>query len=135
MKRTSEERKQFVERAAARMVANPTGAEDAAWRILEPLGFKRQVIVEGTTKNDGKWTYILDFARLVRRQRYWGTWHDVGICVEVDGASHQRKKGRDRRRDTRLAAEGIRTLRFTNSDVLKNRIENEIQAVIREMCL
>ena len=43
---------------------------------------------------------------------------DLGLIVEVDGDTHD--AGRDARRDTRLADDGYRVLRFTNADVMSN---------------
>jgi very-short-patch-repair endonuclease len=117
MKRSSEERKAFCEAAAAHMVANPTMAEEKLWRELESLGFDRQVPYVGCTKNGGEWRYILDFF-------HWGYW----ICVEVDGGIHARTKGRDRRRDTRLAQEDIRTLRYSN-----HRVEVDLRGVVYDI--
>ncbi len=107
MKRSSEERKAFCEAAADFMFSNPTEAESALWAILKPLGFWAQWPIYGTTKNGGKWQYVLDFYHI-----------DFKLCVEVDGGVHARTKGRDRRRDTRLTGEGIRTMRFKNKMVL-----------------
>ena len=116
MKRTTDERRAFVAQCALQMLENPTLAEERAWELLEPLGFKRQVVIVGWTKNGGEYQYILDFAKLdILDGRVCG-----GLCVEVDGGVHQRRKGRDRRRDSRLAAEGITTIRFTNKTVLKD---------------
>lgn len=110
MKRTPAEREAFCEAAAARMMANPTQAESKMWGILEPLGFSRQVVVQGVTKNKLLWTYIVDF------------YHDkLCLAVECDGGVHKRQKGRDRRRDQRLRGEGIVTLRFANAEIMKHR--------------
>lgn len=108
MKRTAQERADFVAGAAARMVASPTPAEARLWEVLRPLGFKRQVPILVFTKNNGACDYILDF------------YHEkLKLCVEADGGIHKRSVGRDRRRDTRLAREGIRTMRFTNVQVIR----------------
>jgi len=115
MKRTSEERRAFVDAAALQQIENPTPAEEAAWRLLEPLGFKRQVVIVGWTKNGGEWQYIADFAKLDTLDGQIIS----GLIVEVDGASHRNKRGRDRRRDGRLRAEGILTLRIPNAEVKK----------------
>jgi very-short-patch-repair endonuclease len=110
MKRTPAERREFVEQRAAEMAAEPTPAEMALYAIVEPLGFKRQQVIEGKTKNGGLWSYIAD------------AYHPgFGIVVEVDGSSHRNKKGRDRRRDTRMLTEyQIAVMRFGNKDVLRN---------------
>ncbi len=42
------------------------------------------------------------------------------LVVELDGVSHDRQPERDGARDRWLAAEGYRTLRFTNADVLRD---------------
>jgi cyclase len=119
MRRSAEERRAFLETRAAQMAANPTSGETALWTILEPLGFWRQVPIAGMTKNGGVWQVILDF--------YHPT---LDICVEVDGSSHRTKKGRDRRRDTRLQGEGVKTLRFTNNQVLRH--SDEVRARVVE---
>ena len=110
MKRHSEsESAAFLEANAERMRREPTQVEDHLWPYLEPLGFIRQFPLSGSTKNLGGWNYILDF------------FHDgLNLCVEVDGSVHMFRKGRDRRRDTRLATIGIVTLRFRNREVLTN---------------
>ena len=121
MMRTLAERAEFVERAAAHMAANPTKAEDALYDILIPLGFIPQWSVGGSTKNGGAWIYILDFYHA-----------KLKLCVEVDGGVHRKQKGRDRRRDTRLAGEGIRTIRFSNNQVLK-KIEEVRARIVEEI--
>ena len=117
-KRSSEARADFTCRAAERMIAEPTNAEALLWTRLEPLGFVRQVPMSGYTKNGGEWNYILDFLRSSRRASGW-------LCVEVDGGVHSKQKGRDRRRDQRLATIGVDTIRVTNKEVLTN-----IEAVV-----
>ena len=52
--------------------------------------------------------YIVDFAS-----------HRTRIVIEVDGGQHSEE--RDAERDEDIAAEGYRTLRFWNNDVLANR--------------
>lgn len=117
MKRTPAERQAFTSAAAARMAASPTSAEARLWEVTEMLGFCQQVAIHGHTKNGGCWDYILDL------------YHpELHLCIEVDGGIHQRKRGHDRRRDTRLAGEGIVTMRVTNNQVLKHR--NEVVVAI-----
>ena len=98
----------FLIREAEHMRREPTKAEAALWAALKPLGFVQQLAVRvprlKSARND---YFILDFFHLGRK-----------LCVEVDGSSHRRRKGRDGRRDRRLAAHGIRTLRVSNEDVL-----------------
>jgi very-short-patch-repair endonuclease len=122
MRRTAEDKRAFITMAAAHMAANPTPAEEAMWKILEPLKFKRQVALDGYTKNGLNWLYILDFYHPVLK-----------LCVEVDGGIHKRQRGRDRRRDRRLAGEGIKTIRIKNADVLKwpDTVRETIEGVLR----
>jgi len=63
------------------------------------------------TRQKLKREYILDFYFL-----------RCGLCVEIDGASHSTKKRKeyDMRRDERLADIGIKTIRFTNEEVMKD---------------
>jgi very-short-patch-repair endonuclease len=123
MKRTAAERQAFCEGAAARMTANPTTAEARLWEVLEPLGFERQVPYCGSTKNGGEWSYILDFF-------HWDHW----LCIEVDGSIHDKQRGRDRRRDSRLAQEEIKTVRIANYDVLHHldKVTEQIAGELRE---
>ena len=55
--------------------------------------------------------YILDFYC-----------HSELLAIEIDGAHHFTEMGKwqDRERDQHLKILGIETLRFTNSEVLKN---------------
>ena len=41
------------------------------------------------------------------------------IVVEVDGKSHENRREYDAERDTRLANVGIRTVRFSASDIFE----------------
>jgi very-short-patch-repair endonuclease len=82
-----------------------TDAERAMWRILRDrrltgFKFRRQV----PFKN-----YILDFVCYEQR-----------LIVEIDGGQHADSQ-RDRHRDAVLAAADFSTVRYWNSDVLKNR--------------
>ncbi len=42
---------------------------------------------------------------------------DYQVCLEVDDPGHEKRQKKDRLRDKRLAGLGIRTIRFTNSEV------------------
>jgi very-short-patch-repair endonuclease len=53
--------------------------------------------------------YIADFACLEAR-----------LVIELDGAQHGETIDYDARRDRQLAAQGYRTLRFWNNDVMEN---------------
>ena len=83
-----------------------TQAEAAVWRLLRHrrlVGFKfrRQVPLEG---------FILDFVCFDRK-----------IVIEVDGSQHFSSQ-RDQMRDSRLARESFRVLRYWNNDVLQRPI-------------
>ena len=110
MKRSLSDRIAFLETWATQMRTQPTGAEAVLWTQLKLLGFGRQIPVIGCTKNGGEWNYIADFL--------W-SYGPAALIVEVDGGVHNKTKGRDRRRDSRLAGEGIKTIRFSNKTVLK----------------
>jgi adenine-specific DNA-methyltransferase len=84
---------------------NSTDAERRLWRHLrdrrfEEFKFRRQHPVG---------PYIVDFI-CVRR----------GVVIEVDGSQHYEDEGvlRDERRTAYLEAQGLRVLRFTNTEVL-----------------
>jgi very-short-patch-repair endonuclease len=82
-------------------------AEKRLWYHLRAhrfLGarFRRQALIG---------PYIVDFVC-----------HDAGLIIELDGGQHGSSIGRrrDRERDTWLASQGYKVLRFWNSDVLRN---------------
>ena len=88
---------------ARELRSNPTDAERRLWRALrqrrlEGYKFRRQVPLG---------PYIVDF--MCREQR---------LVIEVDGAQHAEQVEYDRARDTWLATEGFRVLRFTDREVL-----------------
>jgi very-short-patch-repair endonuclease len=93
-------------RLAKKMRANPTKAEEVLWAALKDdfggLKWATQVLMCG---------YILDFYA-----------PEVGLAVEVDGSSHRGRELYDRDRDHNLLyGAGVKTLRLTNAEVLKNR--------------
>jgi len=88
---------------AKRMRRLPTDAEAAMWRLLRHrqlagLKFRRQVPFQ---------SYILDFVCFEKR-----------LVIEIDGSHHALSNG-DTARDAALAAEGFRTARYWNNDVLQ----------------
>jgi very-short-patch-repair endonuclease len=105
---------------ARRMRKNPTMPEYTLWQALKRkqfgVKFRRQSMILG---------YIADFycpsAKLV---------------VEVDGPDHNRKRAieHDRIRSESMASKGIKTIRFTNGDVMcdLDRVVKAIQAQIEE---
>lgn len=74
--------------------------------------FRRQALVFG---------WIADF---------WCPSH--GVVLEVDGGYHISRTAEDQRRDAVLANHGIKTLRFTNDEVLKNisSVVDQIKGVL-----
>ena len=44
--------------------------------------------------------------------------HQIGLVVEVDGASHEDRAEHDRKRTEYLAQQGLRVFRVTNTDVV-----------------
>lgn len=85
--------------------AFPTLAESYLWETLRSsrLGVRahRQSVLRG---------YIADF------------WIPAWLMVvEVDGPYHSTRADEDRKRDANLSKLGIRTLRFSNDEVLEDR--------------
>jgi very-short-patch-repair endonuclease len=100
---------------AREMRREPTDAERALWSILRGKQlaghrFRRQFPVAG---------YIVDFFCV-----------EANLAVEADGGQHTDAVGkrRDAKRDATLAGRGVRVMRFSDSDVLKNR--DEVAAAI-----
>jgi very-short-patch-repair endonuclease len=97
------------------MRADATKAENLLWqalrnRQLEGLKFKRQVPLDG---------YILDFVCF-----------EAKLIVEVDGGQHSESM-RDLERDRHFAAQGFRTLRFWNDEVVGN-LDGVCLTILRE---
>lgn len=92
---------------------NPTKSEEKIWRevlIKRKTGYKflRQKPIN---------RFILDF--------YCS---ELNLAIEIDGDSHNKKKGYDEARDLFLSQIGIKTMRFTNDEVL-----NEIDEVRKKI--
>jgi very-short-patch-repair endonuclease len=85
---------------------NATPAERKLWTALQlfrqshGIKFRRQHPIGG---------YIADFYC-----------HAEKCAVEIDGASHDTKGEADKKRDAFMAQQGLRVLRFTESDVLRD---------------
>jgi len=84
---------------------NPTEAEQKIWKevlMKRKTGYKflRQKPIN---------RFILDF--------YCS---ELNLAIEIDGNSHDKKKGYDEARDKFLHQIGIETIRFTNDEVLNN---------------
>jgi very-short-patch-repair endonuclease len=71
---------------------------------LEGASFRRQTPIG---------PYIVDFVS-----------HAAKLIVEIDGGQHfeDRQEARDKRRDAFLAVKGFRVIRFSNHDVMTNRV-------------
>jgi very-short-patch-repair endonuclease len=87
---------------------NPTEAEQKIWKEIlmkRKTGYKflRQKPIN---------RFILDF--------YCS---ELNLAIEIDGNSHDKKKGYDEARDKFLKQIGIKTIRFTNDEVL-NQIDS-----------
>jgi very-short-patch-repair endonuclease len=88
---------------AKKMRREPSDAEARMWRLLRDrqlalFKFRRQVPFQN---------YILDFVCFDKR-----------VVIEIDGGQHASSQ-RDVAREAALAAEGFRTLRYWNNDVLQ----------------
>ena len=101
--------------------ANMTVAEGVLWsrlrrKQLRGCQFYRQKIIGG---------YIVDF--------YCPS---VGLVIEVDGAQHRSREiaPSDRLRDEYMANQGLTTLRFTNSGILRGT-NAVIATILSEMTL
>ena len=89
---------------ARRLRSNMTDAERKLWqnlrhRLVEGHRFRRQVPLG---------PYIVDFCCL-----------QLGLVIEADGSQHAERES-DERRDTWLAEQGYRVLRFWNPDIERN---------------
>lgn len=99
----------FLIQKADELHDNPTKAEAAVKDSLSELGFIFQAPFVWHTKNGGYGGAIFDF------------YHpETLLVVEIDDASHKRRAGKDRRRDTRVGVEGLRTIRFSNARALRD---------------
>lgn len=104
--------------AARALRRNATDVERIMWRLLRDrrlsgVKFRRQVPIG---------PFIADFASIKYR-----------IVVELDGGQHA-ESASDARRDTFLAAEGWRVLRFWNSDAMSNR-EGVLESIMQALAL
>ncbi|MGK0412019.1 MAG: very-short-patch-repair endonuclease, partial [Polaribacter sp.] len=46
--------------------------------------------------------------------------HEIGLAIEIDGSSHDHSFLYDAKRQGALEAQGVKFLRFSNNEVLKN---------------
>ena len=83
----------------------PTESENRIWQVL----FRNRKINEKFTRQKPLGRFILDF--------YCSK---LNLAIEIDGASHNKKKDNDFERDKFLYQIGITTIRFTNKQILNN---------------
>jgi very-short-patch-repair endonuclease len=103
---------------ARRLRKNQTDAEKLLWKILR----NRQLLGLKFRRQRPVGPYILDFYC-----------HDCKLCVELDGGQHYTGEAQqeDEDRAAFLATRGVRTLRFSNLDVLQN-IEGVLLKIAQE---
>jgi very-short-patch-repair endonuclease len=88
---------------ARRLRRDATDAENAMWRLL-----RQRRLAEFKFRRQAPFgRFILDFVCFERK-----------IVVEIDGSQHA-SSPRDAARDSALAAQGFRVLRYWNNDVLQ----------------
>jgi len=99
---------------------NPTQAEFIMWQYLRrnKFGYK-------FTRQKPMFRFVLDF--------YCS---ELLLDVEIDGDSHDYKKNYDEERDKYLEKVNIRTIRFTNDEVLTDflKIKNLLLPLIKGRC-
>ena len=81
---------------------NPTDAEYVMWRYLRKSKYR-------FLRQKPMFRFILDFYC-----------RELSLCIEIDGGSHNKKKNYDLLRDQYLKAVNIKTIRFTNDEILNN---------------
>jgi very-short-patch-repair endonuclease len=104
-----------LEQRARELRREATPAEQVLWDAvragrLDGLKFRRQHPV-------GR--FVLDLYCAAHR-----------LCIEVDGGVHEQQRDRDAARDEELLAHGVRTLRFSNEQVV-----NELPGVLNAIRL
>jgi len=83
---------------------NPTEAEYIMWRFLRKNKYGYKFV-----RQKPIFRFIVDF--YCRK---------LLLAIEIDGGSHNKKKNYDTERDKYLVNANIKTLRFTNDEVLNN---------------
>lgn len=107
---------------ARKLRRNPTRTEKILWTKIrkKALGveFHRQVPILD---------YIVDFYC-----------HELFLAIEVDGPIHDLQADKDRRRQERLEAQGVRILRFSNEEIFTaltsvlNSIKNFVEETVSQ---
>jgi len=98
---------------------NQTDAERALWNILR----NKQMGVYKFFRQYGVGSYIVDFYCPLLK-----------LAIEADGGQHFSEEGKlyDRQREEFLKRNGIKVIRFSNMDVLKN-IEGVFDCIRKEL--
>ena len=91
---------------------NPTEAEYVMWRFLRKNKYGYKFVREKQI-----FRFIIDF--YCRK---------LLLAIEIDGESHNKKKNYDLERDKYLLNANIKTLRFTNDEVL-----NDFDSVLKRL--
>ena len=107
--RVTQEKKEL----AVRLRQNMTPAEEVLWSELrtnrhDGWHFRRQQIIDG---------FVVDFYC-----------HAASLVIEVDGDVHEKQKEYDHERSEVLLARGLKVIRFSNDQVMK-----ETQSVLAEI--
>ncbi len=110
-------RKQVKVAQARKFRKEQTKAEEVLWRLLRnklmlEFKFRRQYIVKG---------FILDFYCPKAK-----------LGIELDGGVHLKQKDFDSARQQLIEANGIKILRFTNSDVF-NKSESVLKTIANNL--
>ena len=112
-KHTPDETRQFANTARQTRLANPTQAEIACEAILKEIGVKyeKEHII-----------YYADrFAIFDFYVRGCMDLHRAGAtAIEIDGKTHNLQQSYDKQRDSYFEKSGIKTIRFTNNEILKD---------------
>lgn len=96
---------------------NPTEAEYVMWQYLRKNKYGYKFV-----RQKPMLRFILDF--YCRK---------LLLAIEIDGGSHNKKKNYDLERDKLLSSLNIKTVRFTNDEVLNdfNKVLNKILPFLR----
>ena len=99
---------------------NPTQAEFIMWQYLRRNNFDYKF-----TRQKPIFRFILDFycSKLL-------------LAIEIDGDSHDLKINYDLERDKYLEKMNIKTIRFTNDEILNDflKVKNELLPLIKGRC-
>jgi very-short-patch-repair endonuclease len=102
-----------MKRYARELRANQTDAETLMWHLLR----NRQVLEAKFRRQHPMAGYLLDF--------YCPAAH---LAIELDGSQHLEQAAYDQQRAAKLEAEGVKTLRFWNNEVLQET-ESVLEAI------